>query len=158
MDPAKLTYNLISNHTHEEVEALARKVEHLSSDYTFPREKVLHDFPELQRLDFSVTEFRYLQLSLVGGILKENLRSWFDEHSEQKVGDFISLVLDVALQLPPEFVIDRFRASGIRVLQSGRFAYLSDQLSESQLADRAVDTSLWEKEIRKFAKVTGWSS
>jgi len=153
----KLTINLISKHTQEEVEDLARKVEHLAANYSFPRDKVLHDFAELQRVDFSVTEFRYLQLSLVIGVLKENPGSWFDEQKEKTIGDAIALTLDVAVRISPDLVLNRFRASGIRCLPSGRFVFLSDRLTQSQLADRAVDTSQWEKELREFAKVTGLS-
>jgi len=157
MKTEKLTINLISKHSQEEVVALARQVEQLASSYLFSMEKIMHDFAELQRLNFSVSEFKYLQFALVVGVLKENPGIWFDEQKEKTIGDAIALTLDVAVRISPDIVLDRFRASGIQVLQSGRFAYLSDRLTESELADRAVDTALWEQELREFAKVTGLS-
>lgn len=156
MDP-KLTINLISNHSQEEVMNLARKVEQLASDYYFPQEKVLHDFPELQKADFSVSELRYVQLSLAIGIFKENPGIWFSTNPGKTVGDAIALTLDIALRLSPELVLDRFRASGVRCIRSGNFVFLSDRLTEGELADKAIDTSQFEGVLRDFAKVTGLS-
>lgn len=152
MSTEKTIFNLISNHTQGEVEKLVHLVEQLGNDYIISQDKLLNDFPELKKRDFALSEFRYLQLSLAVGVLKENPTAWYKENEHEQLGDFIALILDAALRVSPDLVLERFQASGIRCIRTGKFVFLSDRLTESQLGDRAIDTDSFEKLLRRMFK------